>query len=224
MASLMESTAGSKSQSPSWPLSCQISSFESGGKHLEVRCAVSARLFEIRDVPGYCHMKLWRNTLLKLILRASSMFWGSFWPGLEGMTEVAEPDEGLFRMYIPDIAAFTEAGYKPGETVICTGKIKHKGSTYTDQFNFVKNLVSPDQVKNIKLTLAAPNWYHLRYKQGKAYPSAVYANDDEYFADIAKAYQDELKILYDHGLRNVQFDDPNLACKPNPSCLSPALP
>ncbi|KPI40941.1 uncharacterized protein AB675_10639 [Cyphellophora attinorum] len=139
------------------------------------------------------------------------MFWGSFWPGLEGMTEVAEPDPAIFRMYIPDIAAFTEAGYKPGETVICTGKIKHKGSTYTDQFDFLKSLVPGDEVKNIKLTLAAPNWYHLRYKQGQAYPSDVYSSDDEYFADIATAYQDELKILYDHGLRNVQFDDPNLA-------------
>lgn len=77
----------------------------------------------------------------------------------------------------------------------------------------MKNLVSKDEVKNLKLTLAAPNWYHLRYKQGEAYPSDVYSNDDEYFADIGKAYQDELKILYDHGLRNVQFDDPNLACK-----------
>jgi methionine synthase II (cobalamin-independent) len=141
------------------------------------------------------------------------MFWGTFWPGLEGMTEIAEPDPEIFRMYIPDIAAFTEAGYKPGETVMCTGKIKHKGSTYTDQFDFLKGLVPAEKSKDLKLTLAAPNWYHLRYKQGKAYPSDVYANDDEYFADIAKAYQDELKILYDHGLRNVQFDDPNLACE-----------
>jgi methionine synthase II (cobalamin-independent) len=139
------------------------------------------------------------------------MFWGSFWPGLEGMTEIAHPDADLFRMYIPDIAAFTEAGYKPGETVLCTGKIKHKGSTYTDQFDYLKGLVPESEVKNLKLTLAAPNWYHLRYKEGKAYPKDVYKNDDEYFADIAKAYQDELKILYDHGLRNVQFDDPNLA-------------
>lgn len=147
------------------------------------------------------------------------MFWGSFWPGLEGMTEVAEPDPSIFRMYIPDIAAFTEAGYKPGETVICTGKIKHKGSTYTDQLDFLKKLVPADKHKELKLTLAAPNWYHLRYKQGQAYPSDVYANDDEYFADIAKAYQDELKILYDHGLRNVQFDDPNLAC----TCISTSV-
>ena len=40
------------------------------------------------------------------------MFWGEFWPGLEGMEEVKEPDPEIFRMYIPDIAAFTEAGYK----------------------------------------------------------------------------------------------------------------
>jgi len=141
------------------------------------------------------------------------MFWGSFWPGLDGMTEIEHPNPDLFRLYIPDIAAFTEEGYKPGETVLCTGKIKHKGSTYTAQFDYLKSLVPESKWKDLKLTLAAPNWYHLRYKEGKAYPKDVYKNDDEYFADIAKAYQDELKILYNHGLRNVQFDDPNLACK-----------
>ena len=53
----------------------------------------------------------------------------------------------------------------------------------------------------------------MRYREGKAYPNSGYTNDDDYFADIAKAYQVELQTLYDHGLRNVQFDDPNLACK-----------
>ena len=54
--------------------------------------------------------------------------------------------------------------------------------------------------------------YHFRYGPSKAFIKGVYANDDEYFADVAKAYQTELKILYDHGLRNGQVDDPNLAC------------
>lgn len=54
--------------------------------------------------------------------------------------------------------------------------------------------------------------YHFRYGPNKAYTKGVYANDDEYFADVAKAYQTELKILYDAGLRNAQVDDPNLAC------------
>lgn len=150
------------------------------------------------------------------------MFWGSFFPGLDGFEEVRDIDPTVFREYAPDVAAFLEAGKKPGESVLCTGKIKHVGSTYVDQFKYLASLVAPEEVKNLKLTLAAPNWYHLRYKAGYAYPKDVYASDEAYFADIAKAYQDELQILYDAGCRNVQFDDPNLACEhisaihPNP--------
>ncbi|PLB52796.1 UROD/MetE-like protein [Aspergillus steynii IBT 23096] len=139
------------------------------------------------------------------------MFWGTFFPGLDGFDEVTDFDPDIFRTYAPDIAAFLEAGHKPGETVLCTGKIKHVGSTYINEFKYLASLVPPEEVKNLKLTLAAPNWYHLRYKEGKAYPKEVYASDEEYFGDIAKAYQDELQILYDAGCRNVQFDDPNLA-------------
>ncbi|GIC87112.1 cobalamin-independent methionine synthase II family protein [Aspergillus udagawae] len=139
------------------------------------------------------------------------MFWGSFFPGLEGFEEVTDFDADIFRPYAPDVAAFLEAGHKPGETVICTGKIRHVGSTYVDQFKHLASLVAPEEVKNVKLTLAAPNWYHLRYKNGKAFPKDVYSTEDEYLSDITKAYQEELQILYDAGCRNVQFDDPNLA-------------
>ncbi|MCJ1413520.1 hypothetical protein MMC19_007626 [Ptychographa xylographoides] len=139
------------------------------------------------------------------------MFWGTFFPGLEGFEEVKNPDLDNFRLYAPDTAAFLEAGHKPGESVFCTGKIKHVGSTYVDQWEYLKSLVPKDRVHECKLTLAAPNWYHLRYREGRAYPKSVYPSDVEYFADIAKAYQAELQILYDHGLRNIQIDDPNLA-------------
>ncbi len=53
----------------------------------------------------------------------------------------------------------------------------------------------------------------MRYKQGCAYTAEAYKNDAAYFKDVAKAYQGELKTLYDAGLRNVQFDDPGLACE-----------
>ncbi|KAJ6018915.1 hypothetical protein N7522_000982 [Penicillium canescens] len=139
------------------------------------------------------------------------MFWGTFFPGLDGFEEVNNVDVDDFRPYAPDIAAFLEAGHKPGESVICTGKIKHVGSTYVDQFKYLASQVPAEEVGNLKITLAAPNWYHLRYREGKAYPKSVYTNDEDYFGDIAKAYQAELKILYDAGCRNVQFDDPNLA-------------
>ena len=56
----------------------------------------------------------------------------------------------------------------------------------------------------------------MRYKQGCAYAKTAYENDAEYFKDVAKVYQAELNMLYAAGLRNVQFDDPGMACKPPP--------
>ncbi|KAF2733920.1 5-methyltetrahydropteroyltriglutamate-homocysteine methyltransferase [Polyplosphaeria fusca] len=140
------------------------------------------------------------------------MFWGTFWPSLKGMREVQDPPLDTFRMYVPDIAAFMETGHKPGESVYCVGKIEHTGeSTYVGQVEYLKTVVAEDKWGDIKLTMAAPNWYHLRYVDGKAYPRHVYSGDREYFKDVARAYQVELDILYKAGLRNVQFDDPNLA-------------
>ena len=142
------------------------------------------------------------------------MFWGTFFPSLEGMTQIYKPSLSMFRTYVPDMAAFLETNLVPGETVICTGKIRHPGaSSYIGQLQFLKSLLPPERWGDIKLTLAAPEWYHLRYKEGQAYPKEVYSDDAAYFADIAKAYQRELEILYDAGLRNAQIDDPNFACK-----------
>lgn len=34
-------------------------------------------------------------------------FWGTFFPNLEGFEEITAPDWSMFRMYVPDIAAFS---------------------------------------------------------------------------------------------------------------------
>ena len=62
------------------------------------------------------------------------------------------------------------------------------GSTYVDQWNYLTSLLPKDQAQGYKLTLAAPEWYFMWYKEGIAHPKSVYLNDEEYFADIAKAY------------------------------------
>jgi len=140
------------------------------------------------------------------------IFWGTFFPSLNGMKEIHNPPMEMFRTYLPDIAAFVESRENPAESVVCESKISHTGkSTMVDQWEFIKSLVPKEQWGDIKLTMPAPEWYHLRYKEGKAYPKDVYANAAEYFADIAKAYQDELEILHKAGVRNVQIDDPNFA-------------
>jgi methionine synthase II (cobalamin-independent) len=142
------------------------------------------------------------------------VFWGTFFEELEGMTEIRNPSMDLFRPYVPDIAGFIEKGHKPGQSCVCTGKIKHKGqSTLVRPFNFLKTLIPQERWGEIKVTIIAPPWYHLRYKEGKAYPKDVYKSDEEYFLDISMAVRKELDILYDAGVRNVQFDDPNFACK-----------
>ena len=148
------------------------------------------------------------------------MFWGTFFEGLDGFKIIERPNIDMFRTYMPDISAFMEEGHGPVESVVCVSKIKYTGSTYTDQWDYLKSLLPTDKVAGAKLTLPAPEWYHMRYREGQAYQKSVYANGDEYFADIIKAYQMELQTLYDHGLRNVQIDDPNLACTyTNRSCL-----
>ena len=100
----------------------------------------------------------------------------------------------------------------PNQVTVATGKLSHTGtSTFLPELQYLQSILPKDQHNRIKLTLTSPSWYHFRYGPNKAYLKGVYSSDDEYFADLAKAYQAELKILYDAGLRNAQVDDPNLA-------------
>jgi len=75
----------------------------------------------------------------------------------------------------------------------------------------VQAFVPKEEWRNIKLTMITPSWFHMRYKQGSAYTSEAYKSEADYFKDVATAYSKELEVLYEAGLRNVQFDDPNMA-------------
>jgi len=113
--------------------------------------------------------------------------------------------------YVPDIKAFFEShAEKPGDTMQCKGKLVREKPMYRPEFEYLKSIVQPHQVPHIKLTLAAPEWYHLRHGE-HARDHEVYPNEEDFFDDLAKAYREELKDLYDAGCRNVQFDDPLLA-------------
>ena len=124
------------------------------------------------------------------------MFWGTFFESLKGMKEIQKPPLDIFREYMPDIAAFTESNELPGETFICDAKIQHPGqSANIGQFEYVKTLVPQDRWGDIKMTLPAPEWYHMRYIEGKAYPSSVYSSDKEFFADIAGRVPDRTRYF-----------------------------
>ncbi|KAH8918310.1 UROD/MetE-like protein, partial [Atractiella rhizophila] len=138
------------------------------------------------------------------------MFYDGFFDNLTGMKFVKDPPFEIFKLYVPDVAAFVAKGFRGGETYLCEGKLKREKDMYVPEFKYTASCVPPEEVKNVKITLAAPEWYHLRHGEN-AYDKSVYKTDEEYFADIAIAYQQELKALYEAGCRNVQFDDPLLA-------------
>ncbi|KAK5234418.1 hypothetical protein LTR47_004451 [Exophiala xenobiotica] len=143
-------------------------------------------------------------------------FWGLFWDELEGTTRLQDAEASMFRLYHPDVVSLIEKDRKvmPGDSVIAGAKIKYpQAGTESNlhELKLVQEVVPKGQWGDIKLTMITPAWFHMRYKQGRAYTPEAYANDTEYFKDVAKAYSAELQTLYDAGLRNVQFDDPGLA-------------
>ncbi|KAI1105002.1 UROD/MetE-like protein [Jackrogersella minutella] len=143
-------------------------------------------------------------------------FWGLLWDEFEGTVALQSAEASMFRSYHPDVVSLVEKDSKvfPGESVITQGKLSHNPSKSVSdlhELRLVQEFVPKSEWGNIKLTMIAPSWFHMRYKQGRAYTKDAYANDAEYFADVAKVYQAELKQLYAAGLRNVQFDDPGMA-------------
>jgi len=94
---------------------------------------------------------------------------------------------------------------------VCHGKIVYEKSPYLDNWKMLRGTVPKERWAECKFTMPPPCYFHLRMAPGKCYSPEAYSNDDAFFADVAKAYQQELKTLYDEGLRNIQIDDPTLA-------------
>lgn len=146
-------------------------------------------------------------------------FWGMMWDEFEGSTALQEADASMFRLYHPDVVSLIEKDRQvmPGDSVIAGSKLTHggpaKSTSNLHELRLVQAALPKEKWADIKLTMITPAWFHMRYKQNCAWAKGVYASDAEYFKDVAKVYQAELAMLYDAGLRNVQFDDPGLACK-----------
>ncbi|EIW62345.1 UROD/MetE-like protein [Trametes versicolor FP-101664 SS1] len=138
------------------------------------------------------------------------MFYDGVFDNLDGMKHIKPVPMHMLMDYVPDVAAFKEHDFKGADTYVCVSKLKRTKQFYVPQYEALKALTSPEEHKNLKITMAAPEWFHLRHGE-YAYPKDVYKNDDEYFADIAVAYQAELQDLYAAGCRNIQIDDPLLA-------------
>lgn len=139
------------------------------------------------------------------------MFFEGVFDQLEGMTIIPNRPINEFKEYIPHIKMMYRFGVPAADSIYCTGKIKRTKPFYTHSFQHLKSLVPPEQVGHIKVNICSPTWFHQRHGSDLTYDGAVYETDTEYFTDLALAYQQEFRDLYDLGCRHIQIDDPTLA-------------
>lgn len=146
------------------------------------------------------------------------LFLGDFHLAIEGFGNVPDDEEiplEAFRTYLPDISDFLRRNEKIPYRTRCIGRIRHvlDRAIYEKEFLALKPFISDGAKESRvvpKITLISPLWYYTLYRKGHAYPADVYANDDEYLADLSRAYRREIDLLYEIGCRNIQIDDPYL--------------
>jgi 5-methyltetrahydropteroyltriglutamate--homocysteine methyltransferase len=91
-----------------------------------------------------------------------------------------------------------------------TGRIRWQPSSVVEAFVFLR-----DNTRAVpKVTMPAPNCVH--YYMGGRIPQAIYPDRDAFWADLVKAYKQEIKALVDAGARYIQLDDTSIAfiCDP----------
>jgi len=107
-------------------------------------------------------------------------------------------------------AKAAEDGFTPPKLSV-TGKLRHAQNIQVDDFNFLKTVVT----QTPKVSIPSPTMVHFRGGR-KAIDIHAYPDMDEFFADLAQCYRDEINALYKSGSRYIQLDDTNLAylCDP----------
>jgi 5-methyltetrahydropteroyltriglutamate--homocysteine methyltransferase len=92
-----------------------------------------------------------------------------------------------------------------------TGKLRHVEDIQKADFEFLKSATT----QTPKVTIPSPTMVHFRGGR-KAIDIEAYPDMDQFFADLAQCYQDEIESLYRAGCRYIQMDDTNLAylCDP----------
>jgi 5-methyltetrahydropteroyltriglutamate--homocysteine methyltransferase len=92
-----------------------------------------------------------------------------------------------------------------------TGKVRHARPIQVADFEFLKSATK----RAPKVTIPSPTMLHFRGGR-EAISREAYPDLEQFFADVAACYRDELAALARAGCRYVQLDDTNLAylCDP----------
>jgi methionine synthase II (cobalamin-independent) len=107
----------------------------------------------------------------------------------------------LLPMEIPAYTKDKKIGWRPNATEI-TGKVHLEGGTpiFGEHFAFLRDTVT---TATPKITIPSPSMVHFRVNLA----GSGYDGIEEFRADVAQAYTDEMLALYDLGARYLQLDD-----------------
>ena len=93
-------------------------------------------------------------------------------------------------------------------------KVRHVADIQRADFEYLQSQLAPGSVG--KVAIPSPTMLHFRGGRAGISKDAYPELDPAFYDDVARAYGDELRSLYDAGCRYVQMDDTNLAylCDP----------
>jgi 5-methyltetrahydropteroyltriglutamate--homocysteine methyltransferase len=103
---------------------------------------------------------------------------------------------------------FTPAAIHIGERV----HLDH--TIFERDFAFVRDAVQPGVTP--KLTIPSPSMVHYRGGAAALDPN-VYADTEQFWADLSAAYADQVRAVHELGCRYLQFDDTSLAYLNDPA-------
>lgn len=87
-----------------------------------------------------------------------------------------------------------------------SGRLRHNRGIETENFKYLAAVTE----RTPKLCIPSPTILHMRGGRGAIDPHA-YPDIDEFFADLAQVYRQEIRALAESGCTYLQLDDPNLA-------------
>lgn len=99
-----------------------------------------------------------------------------------------------------------QASTTPYMPIIVDKMRRPAGGIEVENFNYLASLTD----RTPKITVPSPTMTHFRGGR-EAISKDAYPEMEDFFADLAKLYREELADLYAAGCRYVQFDDTNLA-------------
>ncbi len=96
-------------------------------------------------------------------------------------------------------------------TLQVTGKLARPQGIFVDDFHFLKSVARATP----KITIPSPTTLHFRGGRA-AVDAKAYPDMDDFYADLARIYREEIHDLADSGCRYLQIDEVNMAylCDP----------